>query len=68
MKESLKGDNTDEIKQKQEELQKAIYDISAKLYQQAQPDAQSSAAGGAQTPSDDGVVDVDYTEVYDNQQ
>ena len=68
LKESLKGDNTDEIKQKQEELQKAIYDISAKLYQQAQPDAQSSAAGGAQTPSDDGVVDVDYTEVDDNQQ
>ena len=67
LKESLKGDNTDEIKQKQEELQKAIYDISAKLYQQAQPDAQSSAAGGTQTPSDDGVVDVDYTEVDDNQ-
>ena len=68
LKEALKGDNTDDIKQKQEELQKAIYDLSAKLYQQAQPqqDAQPNADAGSQSTSNDGVVDVDYTEVDDN--
>lgn len=68
LKEALKGDNTDDIKQKQEELQKAIYDLSAKLYQQAQPqqDAQPTADAGSQSASNDGVVDVDYTEVDDN--
>lgn len=68
LKEALKGDNTDDIKQKQEELQKAIYDLSAKLYQQAQPqqDAQPTADAGSQSTPNDGVVDVDYTEVDDN--
>jgi len=68
LKEALKEDNTDEIKQKQEELQKAIYDLSAKLYQQAQPqqDAQPTADAGSQSTPNDGVVDVDYTEVDDN--
>ncbi len=68
LKEALKGDNTDDIKQKQEDLQKAIYDLSAKLYQQAQPqqDAQPTADAGSQSASNDGVVDVDYTEVDDN--
>ncbi len=43
LKESLKGTNIDDIKAKQEDLQKVFYDVSAKLYQQANP--QGDAAG-----------------------
>ena len=74
LKEALKGDNIDDIKAKQEELQKLVYDMSAKMYQQAQAQQQAAdpnaAAGAANNntnsaPQDD-VVDVDYTEVDDN--
>lgn len=73
LKETLKGDNTDEIKAKQEELQKVLYDLSAKLYQQAAPQGQpgGEAPGAGQQPGNgepsgnDDVVDVDYTEVDD---
>lgn len=74
LKEALKGDNIDDIKAKQEELQKLVYDMSAKMYQQAQAQQQAAdpnaAAGAADNntnsaPQDD-VVDVDYTEVDDN--
>lgn len=71
LKEALKGSNTDEIKTKQEELQKVLYDLSAKLYQQTQPQGDPNAAGpdaaaGGAAASDDGVVDVDYKEVDDD--
>ncbi|MBC8584009.1 molecular chaperone DnaK [Youxingia wuxianensis] len=64
LKEALKGTDIEAIKSKQEELQKDFYDMSAKLYQQAQEAQQ--AAGGEQTsgqPGDDGYVDADYKEV-----
>lgn len=71
LKEALKGSNTDEIKTKQEELQKVLYDLSAKLYQQTQPQGDPNAAGpdaaaGGAAANDDGVVDVDYKEVDDD--
>ena len=71
LKEALKGSNTDEIKTKQGELQKVLYDLSAKLYQQTQPQGDPNAAGpdaaaGGAAANDDGVVDVDYKEVDDN--
>lgn len=71
LKEALKGSNTDEIKAKQEELQKVLYDLSAKLYQQTQPQGDPNAAGpdaaaGGAAANDDGVVDVDYKEVDDD--
>lgn len=73
LKETLKGDNTDDIKAKQEELQKVLYDLSAKLYQQAAPQGEpgGEAPGAGQQPGssepsgNDDVVDVDYTEVDD---
>lgn len=71
LKESLKGDNIDDIKAKQEELQKVVYDLSAKLYQQAQPQTDQNPQSGNETTAnagDDGVVDVDYTDVDDNNQ
>ncbi|MDR0984576.1 MAG: molecular chaperone DnaK [Ruminococcus sp.] len=69
VKAAIELDNIDEIKAKQEELQQAIYEISARVY------AQTSAEGGADPnvqdvtdvpPTADGgddVVDADYKEV-----
>ena len=74
LKAAISADNYDEIKIKKDELQKAFYDLSAKIYQQANPNgenidtSQFANIGGAQADSgsgsnDDGVVDADFTEV-----
>ncbi len=74
LKAAISADNNDEIKIKKDELQKAFYDLSAKIYQQANPNgenidpSQFANMGGAQADSgsgsnDDGVVDADFTEV-----
>ncbi|MEG2394796.1 MAG: molecular chaperone DnaK, partial [Ruthenibacterium sp.] len=74
LKEVLKGTDTSAIKAKQEELEKAFYAVSEKMYKQA-AEAQQAAggaqggadAGAAGAPSDagsgDGVVDADFKEV-----
>ena len=49
LKEALKGTNIDDIKAKQEDLQKAFYSISEKMYQQAA--AQQQAAQGQAGPN-----------------
>ena len=74
LKDALKGNDIEAIKSATEELSKAFYPITEKLYQQSAPQGQPGAdmggagfAGGAQTgASDDGVVDADYTVVDDN--
>lgn len=68
LKEALKGDNIDDIKAKQEDLQKSLYDLSSKIYQQAQPDPNGAGQtpDGAAAAGDDNVVDADYTEVDDD--
>ena len=58
LKEANKGTDIAAIKAATEEVQKAFYAVSEKLYQQANPQGQS----GAQ-PGDDGVVDADYETV-----
>ena len=70
LKEALKGSDTEAIKTKQEELQKAFYAVSEKVYKAAAEaqSAQQGAAGdtGAQSAGqkpDDGVVDADFKEV-----
>ena len=68
LKEALKSGSVDDIKAKQDDLQKAFYAISEKVYQQAaqaqgqQPGAQPGPDAGAQ-PRDDGAVDADFHEV-----
>jgi molecular chaperone DnaK len=72
LKEALKGTDIDLIKAKQEELQKAFYALSEKLYQ-AQAAQQGAAGagpdmgnmgGGASAQNDDpNVVDADFREV-----
>mgnify|MGYP002534134840 CR=1 FL=1 len=72
LKEALKSGSIDDIKAKQDDLQKAFYAISEKVYQQAaqqqgqQPgaDAQQGPTGNAgSAPKDDGAVDADFHEV-----
>ena len=68
LKEAVKGSNLDDIKAKQEDLQKKFYDLSAKLYQNVNPQAgQPGADAGAQPNNDDqnkdGFVDADFKEV-----
>ncbi|MBE6960429.1 MAG: molecular chaperone DnaK [Ruminococcaceae bacterium] len=58
LKEVNKGNDVSAIKAATEEVQKAFYAVSEKLYQQANPQGQS----GAQ-PGDDNVVDADYETV-----
>ena len=59
LKTKVAGGNTEEIKAGIEELNKAFYAISEKLYQQAQA---QQAADGAQagTQNDDGTINADF--------
>lgn len=72
LKESLKGDNIDDIKAKQDDLQKVFYDVSAKLYQQANPqggadasgfDPNAAAGGNTDSTGSDDADDVNFTDV-----
>ena len=70
MKEALKGTNVEDIKAKQEELQKKFYEVSSKVYSEAgaQQAPQGEPQPGAQAGSaDDGYVDADYKDVDDSQ-
>ena len=64
LEEALKGDDKDEIEAKT----KALTDASAKMAEQmyAQQGEQGAAAGGAEQPADDGVVDAEFEEVKDD--
>ncbi len=71
LKEAVKGANLEDIKAKQEDLQKKFYDVSAKLYQNVNPQAgqpgpdmgaaNNDGANGGQ--NNDGFVDADFKEV-----
>lgn len=71
VKEALKGTNTDDIKKATDELQQSFYEISSKIYQQAQgaqgaPGAGPEGAGfgggaqGQNAGGQDNVYDADY--------
>ena len=70
LKSAIAANNQDEMKAKRETLEKKLYEISSKIYQQQAPQGAPEGGpapdmGGAQGGSkpDDGVVDADYTEV-----
>lgn len=72
LKEALKGTDSAVIKEKADALSKAVYDLSAKLYQQqgGPTDGDQNMGGpgaGTGAAGDDGVVDADYTVVDDDQ-
>ncbi len=54
LKETLKGEDYDAIKASQEELMKAFYEVSAKVYQASAP---QQPEGGAEAPQNDGNAD-----------
>ncbi len=74
LKEALKGSDTDAIKAKSEALEKAVGEMSQRVYSEAAQQAQSAqgaegaanASGDAGKANGDGVVDADYREVDDN--
>lgn len=70
LKSAIEAGNVEDIKAKSEELTKPLYELSTKMYEQAQ--AAQDAAGAAQgadaagAQSKDDVVDAEYTEVKDD--
>ena len=66
LKETLKGDNYDAIKNDAEELTKRFYSIAEKLYANAAPQQDAQGAPHAGKPNDDGTVDADYEVVDDD--
>ncbi|MBR3610145.1 MAG: molecular chaperone DnaK [Oscillospiraceae bacterium] len=74
LKEALKGENIEDIKAKQKALEEKFYEVSAKVYQQAnqggdpnmgaQPGCDGNCGDcGNHGGNDDGYVDADYREV-----
>ena len=63
VKEKLKGEDTDAIKAATEELSKKFYEVSSKIYQQAQAEQASQGAPNAEPAANDNVVDSDFEEV-----
>ena len=61
LKNALKGEDIDLIKNELEALTQAFYKVSEKMYQQAAEAAQND--GAAQTESDADFVDADFTDV-----
>ncbi len=73
LKEAISQNNADLMKTAKDDLQKALYDISAKLYQQAAPQGAPDMngapdMGGAQpnNAGDPNVYDADFKDVDDN--
>ena len=67
VKEALKGTDNDQIKAATEALQQKFYEISTKLYQQANPQGQPGADMGQQANSnDENVYDADFTDTTNN--
>ncbi|MDR2817338.1 MAG: molecular chaperone DnaK [Oscillospiraceae bacterium] len=56
LKDALASAASSAIKSKQEELQKVLFEMSQKLYQQAAPN-------NPETPANDDVIDADYADV-----
>ena len=66
VKEALKGDNTDLIKEATDALQQKFYEISQKLYAQANPQGAQPGAEAQQNPNADNVYDADFTDTTNN--
>lgn len=71
LEEALKGTDIEAIKKAKEELQNAFYDVAGKIYQAQGGDPNAAGAAGAAGAapgssdnggSDDGAVDVEFTE------
>ncbi|MDQ0158674.1 molecular chaperone DnaK [Alkalibacillus salilacus] len=61
---ALEGEDLEAIKEKKEALEQEVQNLSVKMYEQAQQQAQQEGEG----QEDDNVVDADYEEVKDDEQ
>ena len=72
LKDAIAANNIDTIKSGKENLQKTLYDVSAKLYQgaaqaaQADPNAQSAGGNSAGTQGGENVYEADFKDVDNN--
>ncbi|NIK11325.1 molecular chaperone DnaK [Alkalibacillus almallahensis] len=60
---ALEGEDFEAIKEKKETLEQEVQNLSVKMYEQAQQQAQQEGEG----QEDDNVVDADYEEVNDDE-
>lgn len=66
LREKIKSGSLDDIKKEKEELQKAMYEVSTKIYQKAAPQGAPQGAEGAQGGNAQGaenVYNADYKDV-----
>lgn len=68
LKQAIEKNELEEIRAKKDALQEIVQQLSVKLYEQAQQQAQGAqgAEGTAQGKKDDDVVDAEYEEVNDD--
>ena len=64
LKEAIKNNNFEEIKSAKDELNKAVQEMTMKLYEQANAaaGAQGADAGATSSSNDDDTIDADFTE------
>ena len=60
LKTALESDDSEKIAKEMETLTEAVFAATTKIYQQAQAEAQQQQQAGAETKTDDTVVDADY--------
>lgn len=65
VKEALKGDDTDKIKEETDALTKVAHELAAAAYSQAEAQPEGEAAGSEQANKDEHVVDAEYKVVDD---
>ena len=66
VKEALKGTDNDQIKAATEALQQKFYEISQKLYAQANPQGAQPGADTGSQPGGENVYDADFTDTTQN--
>lgn len=64
LKAAIEANNLEEMKEKKDALEAVVQQMTMKMYEQAQ--AEANAQGENATNSDDGVVDADFSEVEDD--
>src|SRR5699024_2243936 len=68
LKKALESDDMDDIKSKKEALEEHVQQLSTKLYEQMQQDAQAQEGTDGSNDDSEDVVDADYKEVDDEEE
>ncbi|WP_181350610.1 molecular chaperone DnaK [Thalassobacillus sp. CUG 92003] len=64
---ALEGEDQEQIREKKDALQEQVQQLSVKLYEQAQQQAEEAQGAEGQQGSEEDVVDADYEEVNDDE-